>query len=207
MAPDKPELHNGNFVTKLVLIVKIQFKKKEYNISHLCQVNMVNKQWKFWKLNATVEYHACNTKEFKIWRSLICFEKIFVHIYDCSASFPVFLTTLRDLNMTTPSKEGNDPCSNENSEESESDADMDEVLLAEFEDNDPGPTKGSTLLLEIGNFSVTKFICLIVVLILAKLLIIVSHRLSVYMAGWVIAKLAITWWHGYVGACLFNNFF
>lgn len=43
--------------------------------------------------------------------------------------------------MTTPSKEGNDPCSNENSEESESDADMDEVLLAEFEDNDPGPTK------------------------------------------------------------------
>lgn len=38
--------------------------------------------------------------------------------------------------MTTPSKEGNDPCSNENSEESESDADMDEVLLAEFEDND-----------------------------------------------------------------------
>lgn len=109
--------------------------------------------------------------------------------------------------MTTPSKEGNDPCSNENSEESESDADMDEVLLAEFEDNDPGPTKGSTLLLEIGNFSVTKFICPIVVLILAKLLIIVSHRLSVYMAGWVIAKLAITWWHGYVGACLFNNFF
>lgn len=85
--------------------------------------------------------------------------------------------------MTTPSKEGNDPCSNENSEESESDADMDEVLLAEFEDNYPGPTKGSTLLLEIGNFSVTKFICLIVVLILAKLLIIVSHRLSVYMAG------------------------
>lgn len=62
--------------------------------------------------------------------------------------------------MTTPSKEGNDPCSNENSEESESDADMDEVLLAEFEDNYPGPTKGSTLLLEIGNFSVTKFIAL-----------------------------------------------
>lgn len=44
MAPDKPGLHNGNFVTKLVLIVKIQLKKKEYNISHLCQVNMVNKQ-------------------------------------------------------------------------------------------------------------------------------------------------------------------
>lgn len=44
MAPDKPGLHNGNYVTKLVLIVKIQLKKKEYNISHLCQVNMVNKQ-------------------------------------------------------------------------------------------------------------------------------------------------------------------
>lgn len=64
--------------------------------------------------------------------------------------------------MTTPSKEGNDPCSNENSEESESDADMDEVLLAEFEDNDPGPTKGSALL-EIGDLIVTKLISPIVV--------------------------------------------
>jgi hypothetical protein len=39
--------------------------------------------------------------------------------------------------MSTPSKEGDDPCSNENSEESESEPDMDEVLLAEFEENEP----------------------------------------------------------------------
>ncbi|XP_061178152.1 ubiquitin carboxyl-terminal hydrolase MINDY-2-like isoform X1 [Saccostrea echinata] len=38
--------------------------------------------------------------------------------------------------MTTPSKEGNDPCSNEKSEDSESDPDVDEVLLAEFEENE-----------------------------------------------------------------------
>ena len=44
--------------------------------------------------------------------------------------------------MTTPSKEGNNPCSNENSEDSESDPDIDEVLLAEFEDNEPKKTKG-----------------------------------------------------------------
>jgi hypothetical protein len=39
--------------------------------------------------------------------------------------------------MSTPSKEGDNPCSNENSEESESEPDMDEVLLAEFEENEP----------------------------------------------------------------------
>ena len=43
--------------------------------------------------------------------------------------------------MTTPSKEGNNP-NPENSEESESDPDIDEVLLAEFEDNEPKKTKG-----------------------------------------------------------------
>lgn len=80
-------------------------------------------------------------------------------------------------------KEGNDLCLNENSEELELDVDMDEVLLVEFEDNDLGFIKGFMFFFEIGNFSVIKFICFILVLIFVKLLIIVLYRLSVYMVG------------------------
>lgn len=80
-------------------------------------------------------------------------------------------------------KEGNDLCLNENSEELELDVDMDEVLLVEFEDNDLGFIKGFIFFFVIGNFSVIKFICFIVVLIFVKLLIIVLYRLIVYMVG------------------------
>lgn len=40
MAPDKPGLHNGNFVTKLVLIVKIQLKKRSIILAIFARISI-----------------------------------------------------------------------------------------------------------------------------------------------------------------------